>query len=149
MVPFPIGKNKRKIYNHAVLFCAQSRNPQQLGGTVPTTTRFFFYIISFDTINRTEIYFCVMQARAKWQRLVERRFPMAGSQPGPSRESHQGSEISYSGGRGRGGGASRGNRGATRGGFAGGGRGRGSSVNPRPTNLGPPAKVQPRFSPTL
>ena len=114
------------MYNQA-FFCALGGNP------------LYYNIIRI-------IYFCVMQARAKWQRLVERRFPMAGPQPGPSRESHQGGENSYSGGRGRGGGASRGNRGATRGGFAGGGRGRGSSVNPRPSNLGPPAKVQPRFS---
>ncbi len=79
--------------------------------------------------------------------MVERRFPAAGPVPGPSnRDAHPGGDSSYSSGRGRGGGGgSRGNRGATRGGFAGGARGRGSNVNPRPANTGPPAKVPDSF----
>ncbi len=92
-----------------------------------------------------------LQAKAKWQRLVERHFPPTAPHMAAQQNPHTGGTSGGSanrGGRGggnntrpsRGGGSSGPNRGGGTGGqgFA----NRTSRVNPRPSNAGPPAKVR-------
>jgi hypothetical protein len=92
-----------------------------------------------------------LQAKAKWQRLVERHFPPTAPHMAAQQNQHSGGAsggTASRGGRGgnnntrpsRGGGSGGTNRG---GGNAGQGfANRTSRVNPRPSNAGPPAKVR-------
>jgi len=93
-----------------------------------------------------------LQAKAKWQRLVERHFPPTAPHMAAQQNQHSGGASGSTASRGGRGGSNSNTRPSRGGGSGGTNRGGGnagqgfanrtSRVNPRPSNAGPPAKVR-------